>query len=145
MKKILVASSNSATFNIIKNCLKPDEQADSAATLATCLELCSKTVYEFIFLDLELLIKKKIKNDYKQLLQQFWQILPDVEIIVLAVQNSIREAVHTVKAGASDYLTYPLDQTEVKFIVDNILKKRVDVKRFFFCPISPDFSVCKLL
>lgn len=122
MKRILVASSNSETFKIIKDCLKSDERVDSATTIESCLQLCLKTAYEFLFIDLELLTEKKTKNDYKQLLQQFWRTFSDVEIIVLTTQDLIREAVRAVKAGASDYLTYPLDPTEVKFVVDNILE-----------------------
>ena len=117
MKKILVASSNSETFKIIKDCLKPDEQVDSATTIETCAQLCSKTAYEFLFIDLEFITARKTKNDYKQLLQPFWRTFPDVEIIILATQDSIREAVRAVKAGASDYLTYPLIQPKSNILL----------------------------
>jgi DNA-binding NtrC family response regulator len=48
-----------------------------------------------------------------------------VEIIVMARQDKIRKAVDAVKAGADDYLTYPLDAEELKLVSENLNKTRI--------------------
>jgi DNA-binding NtrC family response regulator len=55
----------------------------------------------------------------------FWKLHPSLEIIVMASQERIREAVKAVKAGASDYLTYPLDAEELNLVSDNLNKSRI--------------------
>lgn len=40
-------------------------------------------------------------------------------------KERIRKAVNAVKAGASDYLTYPLDAEELKLVSENLNKTRI--------------------
>jgi DNA-binding NtrC family response regulator len=47
-------------------------------------------------------------------------VFPTIEIVVMCPQAEIREAVMAVKAGASNYLTYPLNPTEVKYVTESI-------------------------
>ncbi|MBT8489990.1 MAG: sigma-54 dependent transcriptional regulator, partial [Deltaproteobacteria bacterium] len=50
---------------------------------------------------------------------------PDIEIIVMVPQEMIREAVMAVKAGASNYLTYPLDPVEQRYVTESIYKSKI--------------------
>ncbi len=43
----------------------------------------------------------------------------------MAPQGMIRTAVQAVKAGANDYLTYPLDAAEIKLISEKINKTKM--------------------
>jgi len=56
----------------------------------------------------------------KTALQALWQLFPTIEIVVMCSQQEIREAVMAVKAGASNYLTYPLNPAEVKYVIESI-------------------------
>ena len=41
-------------------------------------------------------------------------------MVVMAGKELIRSAVSVVKAGADDYLTYPIDPSEVRLVVEDI-------------------------
>jgi DNA-binding NtrC family response regulator len=73
-----------------------------------------------MFIELDILLTSIPEEDYKEALRPFWQLYPTIEIIVMAPQNQIRRAIKAVKAGASDYLPYPIDQEEVKYIAEGI-------------------------
>ncbi|MDP8214418.1 MAG: sigma-54 dependent transcriptional regulator [Candidatus Euphemobacter frigidus] len=123
MKYILVASDNQATGNTIRECLSPEYRVDVASDRNVCWEIFNQRRYEFVFIDIDFLRREKNAlsfNDYKQAFQPFWQKFPSVPIIVLAPQAAIREAVNAVKAGASNYLAYPVSPTELKFVIENI-------------------------
>ena len=54
------------------------------------------------------------------MLQRFKQLCPTIEIVVMAKPDMIREMVKAVKAGASDYLTLPLDPDEIQLVTEDI-------------------------
>ncbi|MBU3915416.1 sigma 54-interacting transcriptional regulator, partial [bacterium] len=56
---------------------------------------------------------------YKKNLQKMWRIFPAAQIIIIADQGQIREAVKAVKAGASNYLTTPIDKEELRFVIES--------------------------
>ena len=41
-------------------------------------------------------------------------------IVILSSKEAIRQTVNLIKAGASDYLTYPIDRAEVRLIVESL-------------------------
>jgi DNA-binding NtrC family response regulator len=90
-----------------------------------CLQLFGKRRHEFLFIDIELLKESVLENNYKQALQPFWNIYPSAAVIVMSSHELIREAVKAVKAGASDYLTYPINPEEVKYVTESIYETAV--------------------
>lgn len=123
MKYILVASDNQKACSVIRNCFGPDYRIDVISTPAFSLEEVRKKRYEFIFIDIFFLRGLETENglvDYKKRLQPFWQVFPIAEIIVMSSQDMIRELVNAVKAGASNYLTYPINPEEVKYITESL-------------------------
>lgn len=122
MKHILVASEDPTAADVIRGCF-PDCKVEVVSNKASCFDKHHRKAYEFIFVDLDFLIDKRHKNghhDYRTALQPFWQSFPSAEIIVLSAQQMIREAVNAVKAGAGNYLTYPMNRDEVKYVVESI-------------------------
>ncbi len=103
---------------------------DEAANLDIAIELLRDRHYDFLFIDLAILRSRTGGNGYKTALQPFWLAAPDVEIIVMSPPETIREAVMAVKAGASNYLTYPLDPDEVKYVADSIYESIVMQSEF---------------
>lgn len=120
MKNILVATPNQKALEVIQGCFEAGYKIERANSLAASEELFTKKRYEFLFIDIEIFKNSKNEIDYKNQLLPFWRITPDVDIIVLSSPEMIREAVNAVKAGASNYLTYPLNPEEIKFIVDSL-------------------------
>ncbi len=123
MKYILVVLNDQAACNVIRDCLGSEYKVEVVSDPASCLESCRKRRNEFIFIDIFLLrglVPENGYNDYKKRLQPLWQLAPTMEIIVLSPQEMIRDAVDAVKAGASNYLTYPINPDEVRYVTESI-------------------------
>ncbi|MEW5804770.1 MAG: sigma-54 dependent transcriptional regulator [bacterium] len=123
MKYILVVHNNQEACNVIRDCLGSEYKVEVVSDWASCLEACRKRRHEFIFIDIFLLrglLPENGYNDYKKNLQPLWQIAPTMEIIVLSPPAMTRDAVNAVKAGASNYLTYPINPDEVRYVTESI-------------------------
>jgi len=127
MKYILVVLNDQAACNVIRDCLGSEYKVEVVSNRASCLESCRKRRHEFIFIDIFLLrglAPENGYNDYKKKLQPLWQLAPTMEIIVLSPQEMIRDAVDAVKAGASNYLTYPVNPDEVRYVTESIYESK---------------------
>ena len=120
MKSLLVATHDQAAMDIIKRCFEAGYKIEKATSFEACKEIFAKKRFEHLFIDIEILKNSMNEVDYKNQLQAFWKLSADTDIIVLSSSQSIREAVDAVKAGASNYLTYPLNFEEVKYVVDSL-------------------------
>ena len=120
MKNILVTSPDPDAFRIIHGSFRSGYRIDRAPGTTQAIEMLKKRRYDFLFIDLTVLKESTGENGYKSALQVFWQLFPTIEIIVMSPQDLIRECVMAVKAGASNYLTYPLNPHEVKYVVESV-------------------------
>ncbi|MEA1901063.1 MAG: sigma-54 dependent transcriptional regulator, partial [Thermodesulfobacteriota bacterium] len=111
---------NQSACNAIRTSLRSEYRIDAVSSKDGCLEMFRKKRYEFLFIDVEVLRESMLNNNYKTALQPFWHAYPTAQIIAMSSQEIIREAVMAVKAGASDYLTYPVNPDEVKYIIQSI-------------------------
>jgi len=125
MRAILVLSKIETTFREISNTFRNIYKVDRAVTTTAAVDIIRKKHHEFLFIDLEILQEGISDNGYKSALQPFWIAYPDIEIVVLAPPDMIRDAVMAVKAGASNYLTYPLDQVEQRYVTESINKSKI--------------------
>jgi len=107
MKSFLVVSKEQAVFNSIEKFFYPKCKVDRVTNNTAALGILRRKRYDFIFIDLEILRGTEKSGDYRAALTAFWEMYPSLEIIVMSPQENIREAVKAVKAGASNYLTYP--------------------------------------
>lgn len=125
MKHALAVTDEKDAGAVLKACLKGEYRVEVLDSPQKCLEQFRSRRYEFLFIDVLFLleINRELEgtNNYKVHLQPFWKILPSVEIIILCSQNTIRKAVDAVKAGASNYLLYPIDKKEARYIVETTL------------------------
>jgi DNA-binding NtrC family response regulator len=120
MQSILVTTTEQQTVQTIRSCFQTDCRVDNAATKARALELLSKRTYDLVFIELDILLADVTDKDCQEALQPFWQLYPTLEIVVMTPHHNIRQAVRAVKAGASDYLPYPVDSEEVKHVARGI-------------------------
>jgi DNA-binding NtrC family response regulator len=121
-KSILILSEDPKTVHTIRNCFDANYNLDQVTTLNSCLDQYARIQYEFLFIDISFLLHQSEEKNFKEHLQLFWRIQTETEIIVLTPPDQIRDAVKAVKAGASNYLTLPIDPAEVKFVLDDIRK-----------------------
>lgn len=125
MKYILIASRDENAIDAIQKCYDENEyKVEIARTGKDCFDMFVRRRYEFLFIDVDLLRDVTNQEDHEKQLQPFWSAFPEAEIVVLSTQDKIRQAVNAVKAGASDYLSYPIDQAEVRLVTENIFHEQ---------------------
>ena len=120
MKFFLVVAKEEDIVETIRGCFADDCKVNRAADRDDALEMLGTRRYDLIFLDLEIFQGSLADKDYKAALEQFRNLQPSVEIVVMAPQAMVREAVKAVKGGASDYITYPIDPEEVSHVTETI-------------------------
>lgn len=125
MNSILVVSKEQNTLLIFHSCLHSQYRIVKAFNKDSALDMLQKKRYDFIFFDLEILKESVSGNDYKTALQPFWHLFPTIEIIIMSSQEMIRETMMAIKAGASDFLTYPINPEELRYLIENIQKSKI--------------------
>jgi DNA-binding NtrC family response regulator len=125
MESILVISHEAQAYPLIASTYKSGFTVEKTTSKNAALELLQQRRCDLIFIDLDVLNNQEADYNYKEALTPFWQLYPSVEIIVMTRQDNIRKAVDAVKAGADDYLTYPLDDAELKLVSENLNKTRL--------------------
>jgi len=123
VKSVLIASHDQLACELMREYFSPEYRVEVVSDKDSCLIEFRKKRHEFTFIDVELLRalgSQRGRYDYKAGLEPFRQAFPAAEIIVLSSQEMIREAVNAVKAGASDYLTYPIHKDELRYVTESI-------------------------
>jgi len=125
MKSILVVCDDPAASDTIRSASRSEYRVEVVSSKEACFDASKRKRYDFIFIDVDLLRGEAVVdgyNGYKTALQPFWHEFPAAEIIVMAAQEKIREAVMAVKAGASNYVTYPINPDEIRYVKESIQK-----------------------
>ncbi len=120
MNAVLVISREQTVSGQISSCFSSEYSIGQAVSDQAALDMLRKKHYDILLIDLEVLKEAAQGNGYKAALQPFWHLYPSIDIIVMASKDMIRDAVMAVKAGADDYLTYPLNPEEVKYVINSV-------------------------
>ncbi len=120
MKSVLVISNEEETFRKIRSCFPSTYRMAHSPSKNRALDMLSKKRHDLLFIDIAMLKESVPPDEYKSALQSFWHLYPTIEIIVMSPKEMIRDAVKAVKAGASNYVMYPIDPEEVKLVTENI-------------------------
>ena len=125
MRNILVATDDTAAAGAVERSFSETfavRRAQRRDGLPAALE---KENVDVLFIDLDWLDRRKEERSpatMKTALGELWAKAPNLEIIVLTPQGNIREAVTAVKAGAGNYLTYPVNPTEATYVLESLLE-----------------------
>ncbi|MBN1221731.1 MAG: sigma-54-dependent Fis family transcriptional regulator [Candidatus Aminicenantes bacterium] len=125
MNSILFVSKVEGAFQTFRSSLPRQYSIAQSDDKSSALAALQKKRYDFIFIDIEVLLESESKNEYRDSFLPFWDLYPTLEIVVLCKQELLREAVKAVKAGANTYLTYPLDSEELIFIINSIQEYKI--------------------
>jgi DNA-binding NtrC family response regulator len=120
MRRVLIISKNQQAFRALSASFGTGYSVEKASTRDVAMEILRKRRSDFIFIDLEILRESGVGDGYKAALEPFRHLYPTIEIIVMAPQEMIREAVMAVKEGASNYLTYPINPEEARYITESV-------------------------
>jgi DNA-binding NtrC family response regulator len=125
---ILLGTGNTEAADSLREVFRHKYQVDVATAKLECLNWSKRRHYEFLVLDIALLLPENgVKTDqshYRGELTPFWLLLPNTDIIVMTRQETIREAVLAVKAGAADYVTFPVDPEEISLVTERIFEDK---------------------
>ena len=131
MSKTLVVCADSEAGRVVCNCCKDRGGAELSHGSGAPTKLFTNDQednrFDFLFIDLALLRGFAVSGDlvdYPQSLQTIRSRFPAAEVIVMCAQERIREAVRAVKAGAADYVTYPIAPEEIRLILDTVQNQR---------------------
>lgn len=125
MKKLLIASKDHSTVDSLRESFKTDYDIAEVYDSNTCLQRFQEERYEFLFIDILFLNELGASEGvyhYYNTLKIFWNIFPSVQIIILCTSDTLRKAVDAVRAGANNYLTYPVDKKEARYIIDTTIE-----------------------
>jgi DNA-binding NtrC family response regulator len=108
---ILIVEDEAAQRSLLSGLLRKEGYAvGEAGTGIDALEVFKKDVFELVLLDYKL-----PDTDGLTLLKKFKEINPEVEVIMVTAFGSIENAVGALKAGATEYLTKPIDLDDLLF------------------------------
>ena len=125
MRSIIVTTQENSDFKLFQACFRKEYHVEKAISKEDALKMLRKKRYEFIFIDLELLREPEDDKGYKVALHPFWHLYPSIQIVVMSAPETIRKAVMAVKAGASDYITYPINPDEIKHVMESISESQI--------------------
>jgi DNA-binding NtrC family response regulator len=122
MKRILAVTRDERTPRIVADAFAAEATVDVCADPGELPAALVRRHYDMAFVDIGFLDggQRQDAACYKRALQPLWSNNPQMIIVALSAPDRIREAVKTVKAGADNYLTYPLDPVETQYVVDSI-------------------------
>ena len=120
MKSYLVISPQKDAFSLIKSSLPEDSHHFYIDNLTSAYTIHSDHMCDVVFIDLYVLQQGSSQNSFACMLKPFRESNPQVGIVILAAKEDIREAVKIVKAGANDYLSYPIDSSEVRLVIETL-------------------------
>lgn len=123
MANILVTDDDEQIRKVLKEIL---ENANHQITLAEsgekAIELIQDNIFDVAIVDL--IMKEKNGID---VLNEMQDRSPETEVIMLTGQGTIRDAVQSMRSGAYDFITKPLNSfnfDELKLLIDRALEKR---------------------
>jgi len=124
MKSMLIVSQDQNISNTIHNTLS-EYTIETVGNKSEALFRLEKKRFDFVFIDVDLLSSEPSEKGFNTNLQRFWEIYPNLEIIVMSSQIHIRNAVMAVKGGASNYVTYPINDEEIHYLIDDMYHQKI--------------------
>ncbi|MBT8372284.1 MAG: sigma-54 dependent transcriptional regulator [Deltaproteobacteria bacterium] len=119
MKSVLIISPKEDEARLIRESLPSDYQIENVDSVKNALNMHRQSSFDVIFSDLKLLQDTSQADTLAEVVQLFKDMNPLAEILILSSKDFIRETVKAVKAGAKDYLTYPIDPSEVRLVIES--------------------------
>jgi DNA-binding NtrC family response regulator len=120
MKNILLINRDSDVLTIFQESFPADSTIVSTSSLVEAHDSLKNFRSELLFVDMEILYLSAAASGYKAVLQPFWLLYPNLDIVVMTRQEMLREAVNAVKHGVSDYITYPVIADEIRLIATSL-------------------------
>jgi DNA-binding NtrC family response regulator len=122
MQSILIISTVSKNITEMRTILNVEFQLNGASDMPEAFQMMKRQRYDLAFIDLKILHHHLSDEDFDHTLSLFQKMSPGIEVIIIVSPSCIREAIWFVKAGATDYITYPFSETEIQMVIKSISK-----------------------
>ena len=123
MKFLLIAVNDAEIVARIHAALSGDYRVDSAPGKSAALEMLGRKRYDLVFIDMNVLLEGAHEHDDPKHALRSWRAAhPSMAVVVMTRPERIREAVGAVKAGASDFIVYPISPEEVRHVTETVFK-----------------------
>ncbi len=123
MNRVLIVAREPEVQKTIRSCFDGQYGVEVAASHAALWGLPKARRFDYLFVDVGLLGEAAMvdgRADYKEAVQTLRDNFHSAQVVVMSSPAMIRNAVNAVRAGASDYLTYPIDPSEVRHVKETI-------------------------
>ena len=117
---VMVISYGQDVIGLISKALSDKVVVEHAETVSKALQIHKQNPFDLIFTDLNQLVAEIATDNFSEANQPFKKYNPYVKLVVLSSKKDIRKAVFAIKNGAEDYLTYPMDEEEVRLVFTSI-------------------------
>ena len=124
MRNILIVSENRKVIDIFHSCLDRDYCVASTPSKKEAIGLLDNSHLDFVFIDFDSLMSDVGHKKYHESLKPFLHQIPEIQVIVMSSKEMTREVVAAVKAGASDYLNFPIDPAEIRIVIKALEESR---------------------
>jgi len=119
---MIVTQDNSAR-EALEALLSPLGNCASLSDIASVRPALAVSPVDMLFVDFDLLTQNNVS--YSDGISPIWQGQPDIKIIIIVRAEAIHSAVDCVRLGATDYLTYPISETEVQSVLERLNKNLI--------------------
>jgi len=126
MKRILLATPDADASRTVREAFGSELALSVAPDWDSLRGKAAQGVFDVILADVTHLgaAPGRTPAEYRERLRSLWGRNPHAEIIALARPAEVREAVDLVKAGAGNYLTYPLSKDELLYVLESLSQSR---------------------
>jgi DNA-binding response OmpR family regulator len=139
MRSSLIVTPDKELANLIRTSLSDNDRVDMIDNLDGALAVFKKNPFDVIFADLSILKDGIPDLNLTESILSFKRTHPRLKVVVLAPKERIRDAVKVVKSVADDYLTYPIDPSEIQ-LIDESLSDSLNMEKISN-PFIPRFSM----
>ena len=124
MNRILVVSNRVEIFESYIQELKSKCIVDTFGNIYSGFESHQRRPYDYCFLEASLLNYENFPGagSYDELLKSFTKLNPASKIIILAHDKDTDLAVQLVELGANSYLNFPVNPSELDFLIESLNK-----------------------
>ncbi len=123
MKLIIIASLDDSDVETLRRCYDGQYRVRRAKDKKTFVKLLRNQHPELAFLDIRFFANQQeplTQKAYKEEMNHLWEASAAGPIIILSPPSLLREAVKAVKAGASNYLSSPIEADEVCYVTESL-------------------------
>lgn len=120
-KKAIVMTKASAIHRSIFDILGGAFTVDWVPSITPCLDLIDELKPSVLFIDLKDLQSEPVQGDsggFLHICTSIRRLTPSISIIIVVPRGDVSAAVAAVRAGADFYVTLPLNDDELRYVVD---------------------------